>query len=343
MAIRMVKKLITTFLFKSGVARVLAGRGGTNYLTVLYYHRVDLPEHRPWLDPSIISALPDEFERQMSLLRSFYSPVSVDDVLAAFTGEKKLPKRAVLVTVDDGYRDFAETILPIASRYEIAPLLFVPTAYVEGGVFWWDKMYQIVHYWEADFLETPYGRFDLSTAEKKVAALDELRAAIKGSENFRTAMTLLDEWHEKVRDRVDVERAKQTEVAFDTLSWDELRLLARQGAHIAAHTHTHPLLTRIPFDEACAEIVTSQNMIREKLGHALPVFAFPDGQRSFFSPELVSFLEDEGFAFAVTTVEGGAKLSDANALFFPRVGVYSRLSLAAFAYRLTPTYKFFRK
>lgn len=338
-----VKNRIAILLLKSGIARLLAWCGGRNYITVFYYHRVDTPDHRPWLAPSLISCSPEEFDRQMRLLRESYAPVSVEDVLAALNGESVLPKRAALVTVDDGYRDFAEHILPIASQYDIQPLLFVPTAYVGEGVFWWDKMYQVIHYWDDEFLETPYGRFDLSTPKKRADALESFRMEIKGAEDFESAMTLLDALHESVKGRVNVDRVAQAEGASDTLSWDELRALSGQGAHVAAHTHTHPLLTRIPFEEACTEIATSQKLIHERLGYALPVFAFPDGQRRFFSPELVSFLKGEGFEFAVTTIEGGAKLREENALFFPRVGVYRKLSLAGFAYRLTPIYKFFSK
>lgn len=338
-----IKNLIATVLFKSGITRALAWYGGTNYITVLYYHRVDTPEHRPWLDPSIISASPKEFEQQMRLLRASYSPVTLEDVIDAVKGEKVLPKRAVLVTVDDGYRDFAEFILPIAARYDIEPLLFVPTAYVGKGAFWWDKLYQIIYYWDEDMLETPYGIFDLSTAAERAASLNALRAAIKSAEDFRAAMASVDNLHEVVQGRVDAERAKQVEAASDTLCWEELRAVTKKGAHVAAHTHTHPLLTRIPFDEACAEIKHSQTLICKHIGHTFPVFAFPDGQRSFFSANLVSCLEKEQFLFAVTTMEGGAKLGKENALFFPRVGVYRKLSLAAFAYRLTPFYKFFRK
>lgn len=337
------KKLIGNLLLKSGIARALAWYGGTNYITVLYYHRVDTPEHRPWLDPSIISCSPENFEQQMRLLRESYVPVSVRDVLAALNGGKVLPRRAVLVTVDDGYRDFAEYILPIASGYDIQPLLFVPTAYVGEGIFWWDKMHQIVHYWEGDFLETPYGRFDLSTPKKREEALKVFRTKIKGAEDFEAAMALLDELHTTVKGRVDADRIDQAEGASDTLHWDELLKLTEQGADVAAHTHTHPLLTRIPFEEACVEIAMSQKLIRENLGQALPLFAFPDGQRDFFSPELVSFLQREGFEFAVTTIEGGAKLTKENALFFPRVGVYRKLSLASFAYKMTSLYKFGKK
>ena len=81
----------------------------------------------------------------MRLVANKYRPVSAEQVLEAIRGDSPLPKDAVLVTVDDGYRSFQEVIFPICSRYGIQPLLFQPTAYVGTGTFWFDKVFQIIH------------------------------------------------------------------------------------------------------------------------------------------------------------------------------------------------------
>ncbi|MBT3321161.1 MAG: polysaccharide deacetylase family protein [Anaerolineae bacterium] len=326
-----IKKTIFQLGYKSGLFSALANLGGENFLTVLNYHRVDYPENRPWLDPSLISAIPEDFEAQMRFLSQDYSPVSIKDVLGAISGKKVLPKKAVLVTVDDGYRDFDENIFPIATKYGIKPLLFVPTSYPNGGEFWWDKLYWAVRSWEGDSLDTPYGLFSLATDADREIALKLLRIAIK-SGDFKEGMRLVDSLDKESKPKVKSD-------ASDILSWDELRALSDKGADIAAHTHNHPLLTKIPFEEACAEINQSLDVIRKELSQDLPVFAFPDGQPDFFSEKLVEFLKEEGVQFAVTTVDENAALKENNKLFFPRVGVYRSLRLPAFSYRLSPFYK----
>ena len=326
-------KAVSRVAYQSKFFRTLGNVGRRNFLTVLNYHRIDHAENRPWLDPSLISASPEQFDEQMALLRKDYSPVNTEDVLAALSGQRALPKRAVLVTVDDGYRDFAEYISPISMKYDIEPLLFVPTAYPAKGGFWWDKLYWAVQNWGTDELETPYGSFSLATSDDRNLVLRRLRAAIKAGD-FKAGMAFIEQIYSG-------SKPKSMSDAVDVLDWDELRALSQNGAAIAAHTHNHPLLTRIPFDEACAEIHQSQEVIRKEIGKALPVFAFPDGQPAFFSPELVKFLKKEGIELGVTTVDRNAVLSEANALYFPRVGVYQKLSIEAFAYRLTPFYKAF--
>lgn len=334
------KKTFTKTLYKSGISHFSTRFEGDNFLTVLNYHRVDYSEARPWLDPSLISTTPDGFEEQMRLLRKNYSPINAEDILAVLSGKKHLPKRAVFVTVDDGYRDFDEYIFPIAMRYDIQPLLFVATGYTDGGAFWWDKLYETIQNWREEILETPYGNYNLSTKAQRNAALESLRPKLKANKNFKEAMQIVDALYEKVKSQNPNESPRKS----DVLNWDELRKLSRQGAHIAAHTHTHPLLTRIPFDEACAEISLSHEIIGKEIGHTLPIFAYPDGQQAFYSKELVEFLASIGMKFAVTTVSQNAQLeANATALYFPRVGISPKITIGDFAYRLSPFYKVFRK
>mgnify|MGYP002639618489 CR=1 FL=1 len=331
-----IKKYGLTVAYRSRLFRFLGNFSPKNFLTVLNYHRVDYADQHPELDPSLISATPDVFEAQMRLLRDDFSPVSIADVLDSLAGKRTLPRRAVLVTVDDGYRDYGDYIFPIATKYGVSPLLFLTTAYVDAGTFWWDKLYQAVNYAEEDMLECAYGNYDIATPAQRKATLRSLRSKIKATTSFSAAMQNLDELYQKIP------LEKQDELLHSaTLNWDELRTLTKQGADIAAHTHTHPLLTRIPFEDACKEISHSRSLITQKLEQSLPVFAFTDGQPQFFSENLITFLEKENIKVGFTTIDRSAILSAKNALAFPRVGVYQRLSLEAFAYRLTPLYKAF--
>ena len=305
------------------------------YLYVLVYHRVDEYDHRPYLDSALISADPAQLDAQMRLIAEKYHPVSAEDVLDAIEGRHLLPKNSVLVTVDDGYQDFKEIIFPITERYGIKPVLFIPTAFVGQGLFWWDKLYAAVNYCPISKISTPLGSFSLHNQAERKKAIVYLRQAVKALP-FDQGMSIVNSLYD--------EFAPQNMVnVCSTLTWDELRILAQGGVTIAAHTHTHPLLSMIPYELACQEIRTSQETIRREIGWALPIFAFPDGKQKYFNSDLIKFLDDEGFIFAVTTVEGSASLSGERLLCFPRIGVWPAHSLSAFHYHLTPVYNLYRK
>ena len=112
-------------------------------LAVLTYHRVDWPDARPFLSPAQLSATPDAFEQQMTYLARNCNVVGVEDVFDAVHQGKPLPPRAVLVTFDDAYADFAEHVWPVMKQLGLPVTLFVPTAFPdhpERG-FWWDRLY----------------------------------------------------------------------------------------------------------------------------------------------------------------------------------------------------------
>ena len=67
-------------------------------------------------------------------------------MLAALDGRHQLPRGAVLVTFDDGYRDFRELAWPLLKQYRVPAVMLVPTSFVSepDQSFWWDSLWQII-------------------------------------------------------------------------------------------------------------------------------------------------------------------------------------------------------
>lgn len=122
-----------------------------NSLRVLTYHRVDYPDAQPDLDPNLISAIPEDFARQMEHLAEHCLAVKIDQVVQAVRDKTLLPPRSVLVTFDDAYRDFAEHAWPILKRMGLPVVMFVPTAFPgQPRQFWWDTVYEALHKGKVD-------------------------------------------------------------------------------------------------------------------------------------------------------------------------------------------------
>ncbi len=294
---------------------------------VLTYHRVDVPDAKPWLDPAHISASPEMFEAHMRLISNKYHPVTMEEVLTAAQNGSPLPDNAVLVTVDDAYLDFKEIIYPIARQYGVQLTLFIPTAYVgKACFFWWDKLYQAVFYARESPLKTPIGLLMVETPEEKRMAVSKLARYVK-SQPAGIARELVETLY------------AHSQPPFTprvcTLSWETLRSLSQSGVTIAAHTHTHPVLTRVNAAQACKEIRISQKMIARHIGHTLPVFAYPDGKQDAFNTAVQDALRMEGFQLAFTMMDGGADFTRHNPLLLPRIGIWSRMTLAQLHWRLT--------
>lgn len=84
-----------------------------HYLTLAYHAIQDNKA-----DQTFLAVRTDQLLAQMSWLRSNgYQAISVDQILAARDGGPALPPRAVLLTFDDGYKDFYTRVLPMLRSF----------------------------------------------------------------------------------------------------------------------------------------------------------------------------------------------------------------------------------
>jgi len=59
------------------------------------------------------------------------------------------------------------------------------------------------------------------------------------------------------------------------MTWDELRILHKDGWEIQSHSHTHPYFTQIDRDTAIYELTVSKRLIADNIGKAPTAFAYP--------------------------------------------------------------------
>ncbi len=96
-------------------------------LRVLMYHKVNDVQPNPTTVPTKV------FMEQMALLGELdYVPVSLEQVRDHYVGGAALPRGAVLITFDDGYRDNLANALPILQRYGFPAVIFVPIGFLDG-------------------------------------------------------------------------------------------------------------------------------------------------------------------------------------------------------------------
>ncbi len=90
------------------------------------YHRVaEIPGDR-------LAVAPAEFARQMDLLRAGGRPVK--SLTAAFASGEEREEGAVVLTFDDGYRDFYDNVFPVLRSRRLPATVFVVPAFIEGKV-----------------------------------------------------------------------------------------------------------------------------------------------------------------------------------------------------------------
>lgn len=270
---------------------------GPHRLTVLAYHRVAGAEAAGFLGN--VSATHLEFAAQVDWLTAHMTPVSLDDVVAAIDGGP-LPRRPVLVTFDDGYRDNLTDALPVLEGRAIRPVVFLATDHIDTGApFWWDRA--------ADaFAASPEREADLPLLgvrrweEPRQVARDWIAAAKEVPDRE------MREHLDHLERRLGVEPSPGPAL----LSWDDVAAMGRRGVAFGAHTRRHAILTRIDRDDARAEIGGSVDRVREATGSAPAGFAYPNGRARDLDSAVETMVGATGVRAAFTLVPGPARVSE---------------------------------
>lgn len=110
---------------------------GYQMVPVLSYHHFAEDCTSPFCMPT------RTFEQQMRYLKDHgYRVIGMRDLLLFLQHQRALPKRAVAITIDDGYRSAYRIAYPILKRYGFTATLFIYTDFVgvSGKAITWDQL-----------------------------------------------------------------------------------------------------------------------------------------------------------------------------------------------------------
>jgi peptidoglycan/xylan/chitin deacetylase (PgdA/CDA1 family) len=304
-----------------------------NRLTVLAYHRITDP-HAPGFDtfkPNV-SATPAEFAAQMDFVREHFNVVSSDDLIDWLDGKRSLPPYPALITFDDGYRDNYDHAWPILRERGLPATLFLTTGFIgTTKPFYWDLIaYCFYHTRKTEAELPPLGYLRWNDEASRDRVMKHWLGTLKRLSDAEKQAAV-----EQLPQRLDV-TVKEDTFAGLLLSWDQVREMAVDGFTMGSHTESHPILTRIPIEQARAELEVSKARIEAEIGRTVRAFAYTNGMRSDFNVALQAILPQIGYRVAFTLLRGPATLSEVRnePMAIRRVSSYM-YSLARFKVNLT--------
>jgi peptidoglycan/xylan/chitin deacetylase (PgdA/CDA1 family) len=193
------------------------------------------------------------FARHLDLLSEAWHPVSVDEVIRAATGRGALPRRAVLITFDDGHRSILELGMPLLVDRGFPAAAFVVAGLLDGDL----------PHWTAEVSHLVGG--EVNEGRTRPLALIRSLKQMPNEERLATIRRMHLGSH---RDWNPVPQLRSS----------ELPLLESGGILVGNHTLTHACLSRCGDDEILREVGDAHRMIASALGHPPRAFAYPDGE-----------------------------------------------------------------
>jgi peptidoglycan/xylan/chitin deacetylase (PgdA/CDA1 family) len=219
--------------------------------------------------------------------------------------QNSLPKRAVVVTFDDGYVDNFYQAHPILQFAQIPATVFVTSGQIDNPYgFWCDELERVL-------LLTEYlpSRLRLCVQDKEyrwsTTSARERQVAHRSIYRLLKPLPAVDQLSVLgyLADWAGVERTKRSD--YRAMTSAELIQLARDGlVEVGAHTVTHPTLSAFSADAQYQEIVGSRQTLEAIIGSPVLAFAYPYGMAQDFTEETVKIVEAAGFRAACTAIPG---------------------------------------
>lgn len=287
---------------RTGLTAMARARNRDNLLVVCYHGVVTAPtSNDDWL------LLPlHEFERQIEHLSRHYCLLPLDDGLRRLrNGDLNAP--TACITFDDGYANNFTTALPVLRRYGAPATVYLVTGLIGTDRRLWTTRveYAIV---DSDVMEIRIGDPGIDGA-----------LGISPAERRKSARRIKE--HLKRAD--DERRLELLEAIFDLVgesdrNLDHHRLLTRGELEafdadgtvsFGAHTHTHPILSRLSDSRVQDEIARSVREVQQ-LRHVSSTFAYPNGHPEDYDRRARRTLAALGVRAGVTTVERHGRRRD---------------------------------
>ena len=257
-----------------------AGSSARLRLRVVLYH--DVSENASSLvDRLGVTTAPDVFAAHMRRMAREYEFVSLDDVLSG-----SLPRRALLITFDDGYRSVAEVALPVLRQLGVPSVFFVTGACLESDSLPLDNL--LSHLCARVGIDRVGAVLDPQTGGTRAFSqlLDSV-AAMPYSRRLRLGDELAEQFE------LDQTRLRSESRAF--LDPYDLAGLAAYGCEVANHTRGH-VFCRSIVDERAArdELVAHARRLESLTGRPVRAFSYPYGHRDDATPMAARVLRESG-------------------------------------------------
>jgi peptidoglycan/xylan/chitin deacetylase (PgdA/CDA1 family) len=301
------KKLALRFLQLCGafaVSRTMSG----DLARILMYHNFSASGE------AVAGAVGvDVARRQLEYLQRYFHIVPLANLVSRLASGTPPEKNTVVLTVDDGRRNFYEFLFPLLKELRIPATFFIVTSFIRredwiwtDKVLWLAEQPRRVDELHPDRIESFFETLNRMRPETRDAAIQAVASGM----------------------RVSVPKNPPPNYAPCALS--ELREMADSGlVEIGSHSVMHPIFASLADEECWDELTVSRRQIEEDLGRDVKFFCFPNGTPSDYRSTHLQLAKKAGYASAVVTHFGMAG-SDSNVFELPRMGVNGNPDLLSF-------------
>ncbi len=222
-------------------------------LVIPFYHVVS-DEYLPHI--ANLYKYPDtkQFEKDLDFALKYFEPATIDELLEYAVKHKKFPKKKVLFTFDDGLRQCYDVIAPILRKKGLTAIFFVNPVFLDNRELFFRYKQSIL----IDVVNKKFTKNKAKEYYKKILA-------------YRDNTEMLN----KIAYELEVSFEDYLRSRKPYMTSSQVAELMQQGFEIGGHSMTHPLFSKIDFNEQIRQTAESLDYCGTVLGCENKFFAFP--------------------------------------------------------------------
>jgi len=296
---------------------------GGNKLWILMYHRI-LPadDLRYQLEEPGMIVEPDTFAMHLREMKKHFDVLDFSEWLQLKRAGEVLPKRACVITFDDGWYDNFEFALPIIKQEQVPITLFAVVEKIGTDFQFWPNLISALlashatpalqqHPLFAQALAQLPGVTDSNNREYMAAVIRTLKQSSDSA--IFSALDAIN-WRSHLR----------FELPRGLMSWEEVHTMQASGlVKIGSHTCNHKRLNAdLPATDLHHEVITSKQLLANKVDKPVDIFCFPNGDYNTAALKSVN----DTYGAAVTTRRGIVNAANADLHQLTRIGLHQHVS-----------------
>ncbi len=232
------------------------------------------------------------------LVENNYNLISLEEAADLLESCRKVPRKTIVITFDDGYKSLYPAVFPIVKEFDIPITVFLATGSIGSSN---GSLPPFVDAIAHAIRNTSKRELDLTAWNFMSYPLNSAILKEQYSKNLTTKNRT--KFLEFIFGQLGVDIVDY-DLKNKMLSWEEIIEMSNEGISFGAHTHTHPSLSRIPIEEAKEEIMLSKKLIERQIGKEITTFAYPYGSNKDINREVRDIVEDIGFKCACVLKDG---------------------------------------
>lgn len=273
-------------------------------LVVATFHRVG--------DGQVITA--GKMKEHFEVLARHFEIIGPREFLAG-----NAPKRAAMISVDDGHQDIYECMYPVASEMKLPVTVCVATDYVVRRSWLWFDLLEWIFSNGKEGAEAAWDGVRLNPGQRQTLA--DAKRTIKRFGKQRREETL-----SQLAGQLGLKVPSAPYGGYAPFSVEQMREMVRSGTvQICAHTVTHTIATVLGDGELRDELSGCKAELEALVECPVVGFCYPNGNAGDFDARTTAAVKAAGYRMALTSIEGVNPMPNLDLFQIKRVHAHADL------------------